>query len=87
LYIKEVKNEVFDMICTSCGKSGVVVRHITRSYGKGEELLVIENIPAVHCQSCGEHYFTAETQREIKKMKLHPQDFSEQRQVAVAVFA
>jgi YgiT-type zinc finger domain-containing protein len=86
-YINEVKNEVFNMICTSCGKSGAVIRHITRSYGKGEELFVIENIPAVFCQSCGEHYLTAETQHEIKKMKLNPHDFAEQRQVAVAVFA
>ena len=31
------------MICDICGQQGARVRHIPRSYGKGEDLLVIEN--------------------------------------------
>lgn len=37
------------MICDSCGKEGARLRHITRSYGKGVSLLVIENVPVFSC--------------------------------------
>ncbi|WP_082218313.1 YgiT-type zinc finger protein [Kamptonema formosum] len=43
-------------VCDICGTSGARVRRITRSYGKGEDLLLIENIPAVSCPDCGETY-------------------------------
>ena len=41
------------MTCDICGKEGARVRHVTRSYGKGKDLLVIENVPVVSCPSCG----------------------------------
>lgn len=47
------------MKCELCGNSGARVRRITRSYGKGESLLVIEKIPIVSCGACGESYLTA----------------------------
>ncbi len=39
------------MMCDICGKKNARIRHITRSYGKGAKLLIIENIPAVRCPS------------------------------------
>jgi len=41
------------MICDICGQEGARIRRITRSYGKGETLLVIENAPVVSCPHCG----------------------------------
>jgi len=75
------------MICDICGKKGARVRHVTRSYGRGEDLLVIENVPVVSCPHCGESYLTAETLHEIERIKLHRQSFAEKRSVAVAEFA
>jgi YgiT-type zinc finger domain-containing protein len=75
------------MVCDVCGKSGARVRHVTRSYGKGAKLLVIENVPVITCPSCGESYLTAETLHEIERIKLHRADFAVKRTVAVAVFA
>lgn len=75
------------MICDICGKEGARIRYITRSYGKGENLLVIENIPSVSCPNCGERYFTAETLHEIERIKLHKQSFANKRPVAIAEFA
>lgn len=43
---------------------------MTRSFGKGADLLVIENIPYVACSRCGERYFTASTLREIERLKV-----------------
>ena len=74
------------MICDICGQQGARVRHVARSYGKGEDLLVIENVPVVRCPHCGESYLTAETLHEIERIKLHQQNFATERPVPLAVF-
>jgi len=75
------------MVCDICGKEGARIRYVTRSYGKGDNLLVIENIPLVSCPHCGESYFTVETLHEIERIKLHRQSFATKRQVSIAEFA
>ena len=75
------------MVCDICGKEGARIRHVTRSYGKGDRLLVIENVPIISCPHCGESYLTAETLHEIERIKLHRQNFATKRQVAVAQYA
>ena len=75
------------MVCDMCGKSGAVVRQVSRSYGKGANLFVIENVPIVSCLHCGESYLTAETLREIERIKLHRKAFATERCIAVATFA
>lgn len=75
------------MICDICGEQGAKVRHVSRSFGKGADLLVIENVPVVSCPHCGESYLTAETLHEIERIKLHRKTMTESRRVAVAEFA
>jgi YgiT-type zinc finger domain-containing protein len=75
------------MICNICGKQGAKVPHVSRSFGKGADLLVIENVPVVSCPHCGESYLTAETLHEIERIKLHRKTMAESRRVAVAEFA
>lgn len=65
-----------DMICEICGKEGARVRHVTRSYGRGKDLLVIKNVPVVSCPHCGESYLTVETLHEIERIKLHRKSFA-----------
>ncbi len=74
------------MICDICGKSNARIRRVARSYGKGKELLVIENVPIVSCPDCGESYLTAETLYEIERIKLHRKSFAVERPVSVANF-
>lgn len=74
------------MMCDICGKEGARIRRVTRSYGKANNLLVIENVPVVSCPHCGESYLTAETLHEIERIKLHRQNFAVKRPVAVAEF-
>jgi len=74
------------MICEICGKNGAQVKYITRSYGKGANLLVIENVPVVICPHCGESYLTAETLHAIERIKLHRRSLAKPRNVAVASF-
>ena len=75
------------MTCDICGKDGTEIRYLTRSYGKGSGLLVIENVPVVVCPHCGESYLTAETLHELERIKLHRRSLAKPRSVAVASFA
>ncbi len=75
------------MVCDICGKKGAYIRKVTETYGKGKNLLVVENIPMVSCLHCGESYFTAETLHEIERIKLHRKSFAVERSVEVASFA
>jgi len=74
------------MICDICGREGARIRRVARSYGKGGNLLVIENIPVVTCPHCGESYLTAETLHEIERIKLHGSSLATERPVAVASY-
>lgn len=76
-----------ETLCDICGREGAQVRRVTRSYGKGKHLLVIENVPIVSCPHCGESYMTAETMHEIERIKLHRRSFATERPVAVAEFS
>jgi len=75
------------MICDICGQEGAHIRRVTRSYGQGADLLIIENIPLVSCSHGGESYLTAETLYELERIKLHRQSFAQGRSVPVATFA
>jgi YgiT-type zinc finger domain-containing protein len=76
-----------NMVCDVCGQKGARVRRISRSYGKGKNLLLIENVPVVACPHCGESYLTAETLHEIERIRLHRKSFAVERPVEVAQFA
>ena len=74
-------------VCDICGKQGVRVKLVSRSYGRGANLLVIENVPVVSCPHCGESYLTAETLHEIERIKLQSNEFFLDQFVVVAEFA
>ena len=74
------------MTCDICGKKRAEIRTMTRSYGKGANLLIIENVPAVACPNCGESYLTAETLHEIERIKLHRKNLAKLKSIPVAEF-
>jgi len=75
------------LICDSCGQNGARIRYVTKSYGKGENLLVIESIPVISCSHCGESYLTAETLHHIEQIKSNRKQLAVERPVAVAPYA
>lgn len=75
------------MTCELCGKEGARFHKCTRSYGAGEKLLVIENIPMISCPHCGESYLKAETMHELERIKLHRNSFATERPVRVAEYS
>ena len=75
------------MVCDICSKSGAQTRRVSRSYGKGASLFVIENVPVVRCPHCGESYLTAETLHELERIRLHRKAFAQERCIGVATFS
>ena len=73
-------------LCASCGQPGVRLRKVTRSFGRGPSLLVIEDIPLWTCPHCGESYFTAQTLHEIEHIKTLRKSVSVDRPIPVAIF-
>jgi len=57
--------------CDCCGKTGVMRKRITRSFGKGDRVVVIDGIPLHVCPHCGESYFTADTLQEVERLRMH----------------
>lgn len=70
--------------CDVCGKKGARVRRVTRSFSSGKAEFLIRGIPVVRCPHCGENYLTAETLREIERIKLHRHQLAVEQPVAVA---
>jgi YgiT-type zinc finger domain-containing protein len=75
------------MVCDVCGQEEARMRRVTRSYGKGDTLLIIENVPVVSCPHCGTSYLTAQTLHEIERIKRHRHELASERPVAVVAFA
>jgi YgiT-type zinc finger domain-containing protein len=70
----------------NCEAGKAQLKFVTRSYGKGEDLLVIEKIPMWSCATCGESYFTAQTMHEIERIKALRKSVAKTRSVPVASF-
>lgn len=60
---------------------------MTRSYGKGPDLLVIEGIPEYACPHCHEHYIMADTLRELDRLKRHFRSLPLLRTVPVVAYS
>lgn len=73
--------------CDICGKDTARMRHVTRSYGKGASILVIENVPVIRCSSCGQSYLDAETLHELDRIKSNRKKLAARRPLAVAEYA
>jgi YgiT-type zinc finger domain-containing protein len=72
------------LICDVCAKGNARIRRITRAYGKGDDLLLIEDVPVISCPDCGESYLTAETLHQIDQIKQERKRFAVERFVEVA---
>lgn len=73
--------------CDVCGYSNARIRRLARTYGKGQDLLVIENVPVVSCPNCGTSYLTAETLQQIDRIRRDRKHLTIERPVEVASFA
>ena len=74
------------MKCEHCGADTAVLKKVTKSYGHGENLVVIEKIPVVCCSSCHDSYMTVDTTRELDRIRRNRQSLGKTKPVLVATF-
>jgi YgiT-type zinc finger domain-containing protein len=75
-----------EKVCANCDSKKIQLKLVTRSFGKADDLLVIESIPMWSCTACGESYFTAQTMHEIERIKTLRKAIAKKRAVPVAAF-
>jgi YgiT-type zinc finger domain-containing protein len=73
--------------CAFCGTAGVKTVYKTKLFGKGENALVIENVPVRHCDTCGEGYYDPEVSQMIDDILAHPEKQAVMRQISVVSLA
>ncbi|MBX3326578.1 MAG: type II toxin-antitoxin system MqsA family antitoxin [Nitrospira sp.] len=74
------------MRCDFCGAQAAVIKKTTKSFGRGGTLVVVENIPTVHCSRCHESYITADTARELDRIRKNRRTVGKAKRVLVASF-
>jgi len=78
---------VEQVTCPVCGKDGARLRHLTRNYGKGDRILLIENVPVISCPHCNESYLSAETIHELERLKREKRGKAAEWKVQVLTYA
>lgn len=73
-----------EIICSLCGqqKAHQVLR--PQFVGKGENLVIVENVPMISCRNCGHDYFSIEVARKLDRIRAKPQEATAQKCFAVA---
>jgi YgiT-type zinc finger domain-containing protein len=79
-------NDGMTRTCDMCGKKAASTRRVTRSFGQGKDAFLIEDVPVISCSACGESYMTAETLKEIERIRLHRKHIGVARPVLVTRF-
>jgi len=74
------------MNCQIRGKETVSIRKVTKSFGRGPSLVVIEDIPVYFCRSGHESCVTPETAREIDRIRKNRATPGKARRVLAASF-
>ncbi|MDX2040894.1 MAG: type II toxin-antitoxin system MqsA family antitoxin [Acidobacteriota bacterium] len=73
-------------ICSFCGQQSAREVLMPQAYGKDTALFVIENVPTVICDNCGESYFTGSTLEELERILSNQNEVAKARPVPVAQF-
>lgn len=72
--------------CGFCNNEGAKVFLMPQCFGKGETLLVVEDVPVIFCRNCRENYLSRDTLKEIEHIKRDREKVAPKRPVSVAVF-
>lgn len=73
--------------CALCGQLAAKTVHKDKLFGRGEQAVVIENLPLKQCAACGESYYEPETSMLIDQILCHPERHAVTRQVNVVSLA
>lgn len=74
--------------CTACAEGVLAPRKVRSAFWDADRLVVVEDVPALVCQSCAEQYFTDETAMKLDLIRGNGfRDAEAERRMEVPVFA
>ena len=74
------------MICANCGKDTARRRKTTRLYGSGRSAYLVEGVPEFACRTCGEHYVSLDTLKELERIRRNWRKLAVKKTLPVARF-
>jgi YgiT-type zinc finger domain-containing protein len=75
------------LICDICGVAAAHTIKRTKVFGKGAQMLVIEDIPFIACDNCHQTYATAETMRALDEIRMNRSRLTVTREIGWAKIA
>ena len=75
------------VICDICGVQSARVVKRPQVLGRGERMMLVDNVPVISCKNCGESYMTSDTMRKLDEIRVKQKEKSTERKIAVAEFA
>lgn len=83
------KRGVRNVVLTTCAYCGEVAARevfLPQVYPNGEEVIVIENVPSMICDNCGQHYLHDLAWKFVDEVLRHPDKHTKKRTVKVATY-
>lgn len=80
---RSTRKNTAQIVCDICGVKAAVIERMPKIFGKGERMILIENVPVIRCSNCGESYLTQDTMRKLDEIRINRQSLTERREIAV----
>ena len=74
-------------ICVHCGEKMAHLAYLPQAYEYGAELILIQHVPTMMCDACGQSYLMGPVLKEIEKALRDPSGYTTLTTVKMAKFA
>jgi YgiT-type zinc finger domain-containing protein len=74
------------IVCDNCGAKAARVIKRPQILGRGEQMMLVDNVPVIACRNCSENYMTSETMHQLDDLRSKKKTSSAARKVTVAEF-
>lgn len=72
------------MICDICGAKAARIVKRNKVFGRGRGMIVVEDIPFISCQNCGQTYITRDVMLALDEIRTHRETLTAPKEVAYA---
>ena len=79
-----MSNNQTSVQCSLCGQFTARAVQRPQIVGKGEQMVIVENVPMLSCRHCGHDYFSLEVARRLDVIRAKPQEITTRKNFAVA---
>jgi YgiT-type zinc finger domain-containing protein len=74
------------IVCDICGVKAARIIRRPQVLGRGESMMLVENVPVIVCRNCDESYMTSETMHELDSFRSNRKAKTKSRKIVVTEF-